>query len=153
MRPAVALKTTASSNASNAKNTNMTTKKRRVAALHGRGGSSNSFSNFLQKLVSETRETLEWTFLDGPIDEGKMHNFTGGENGKARFNTHAKHIEKRKICVREVSKRSFVRSNTKSSLYLNNKYSKNFISGTRRSSNLNCRHPIFVWNSAFHSSD
>ena len=87
MRPAiVALKTTASSNANNAKNTNMastTTKKRRVAALHGRGGSSNSFSNFLQKLVSETRETLEWTFLDGPIDEGKMHNFTGGENGKA----------------------------------------------------------------------
>ena len=52
------------------------TKKRRVAALHGRGGSANSFSNFLQKIVKETEDTAEWTFLDGPIDEGKMHKFT-----------------------------------------------------------------------------
>ena len=58
-------------------------KKRRVAALHGRGGSANSFSNFLQKIVKETEDKLEWTFLDGPIDEGKMHKFTGNANGKA----------------------------------------------------------------------
>lgn len=80
--------TTTTRNSNDNVNTNdnkkmMSTKKRRVCALHGRGGSANSFSNFLQKIVKETEDTLEWTFLDGPIDEGKMHKFTGNANGKA----------------------------------------------------------------------
>ena len=58
-------------------------RRRKVAALHGRGGSARSFSNFLRKMVAETEESVEWTFLDGPIDEGKMHEFTKKENGKA----------------------------------------------------------------------
>ena len=80
--------TTTTRNSNDNVNTNDTkkmtsTKKRRVCALHGRGGSANSFSNFLQKIVKETEDTVEWTFLDGPIDEGKMHKFTGNANGKA----------------------------------------------------------------------
>ena len=58
-------------------------RRRKVAALHGRGGAARSFSNFLRKMVAETEESVEWTFLDGPIDEGKMHEFTKKENGKA----------------------------------------------------------------------
>ncbi len=58
-------------------------RRRKVAALHGRGGSARSFSNFLRKMVAETEESVEWTFLDGTIDEGKMHEFTKKENGKA----------------------------------------------------------------------
>ena len=58
-------------------------RRRKVAALHGRGGSARSFSNFLRKMVAETEESVEWTFLDGPVDEGKMHEFTKKENGKA----------------------------------------------------------------------
>ena len=74
---------TMNSNDTNKNKKMMSTKKRRVCALHGRGGSANSFSNFLQKIVKETEDTVEWTFLDGPIDEGKMHKFTGNANGKA----------------------------------------------------------------------
>ena len=58
-------------------------RRRKVAALHGRGGAARSFSNFLRKMVAETEESVEWTFLDGPVDEGKMHEFTKKENGKA----------------------------------------------------------------------
>ena len=57
-------------------------RRRKVAALHGRGGSARSFSKLLRKMVAETEESVEWTFLDGPIDEGKMHEFTKKENEK-----------------------------------------------------------------------
>ena len=58
-------------------------KKRKVLALHGRGGNARSFGSFLEDIVKRTENELEWTFLDGTVDEGKRHEFTKGEEGKA----------------------------------------------------------------------
>jgi hypothetical protein len=40
--------------------------KRKMIALHGKGGTAASFEKYMAPLVAATSETWDWTFVDGP---------------------------------------------------------------------------------------
>ena len=45
------------------------TQRRRMLALHGKGGNAASFERALRPLVDATRDAWEWTFIDGTVPE------------------------------------------------------------------------------------
>ena len=72
--------TTTTKKPSGRNNATTTTKSRRASRPRRVGA---ILFQFPPEMVAETEESAEWMFLDGPIDEGKMHEFTKKENGKA----------------------------------------------------------------------
>ena len=45
-------------------------KKRKMVALHGKGGNAAGFERYMQPLVAATSETWEWDFVEGPHSTG-----------------------------------------------------------------------------------
>lgn len=45
-------------------------KKRKMVALHGKGGNAAGFELYMQPLVAATAETWEWEFVEGPHSTG-----------------------------------------------------------------------------------
>ena len=45
-------------------------KKRKMVALHGKGGNAAGFERYMQPLVAATSDTWEWDFVEGPHSTG-----------------------------------------------------------------------------------
>ena len=43
-------------------------KKKKMVALHGKGGTAASFEEYMRPLVEATSDTWEWEFIDGPFE-------------------------------------------------------------------------------------
>jgi predicted esterase len=56
--------------ASGAEASTTPTKKRKMLALHGRGGNAAGFARYMAPLVEATAETWEWEFVEGPHSTG-----------------------------------------------------------------------------------
>ena len=42
--------------------------KRKMVALHGKGGTAANFEEYMRPLIEATSDTWTWEFIDGPFD-------------------------------------------------------------------------------------
>ena len=64
----------------------MAASKKKMVALHGKGGTAASFEEYMRPLVEATSDTWEWEFIDGPFESAPVFAWNSAQYVEAEQN-------------------------------------------------------------------